>query len=95
MTPLPQSGSLDSDCSLNTVCQEGLNCFAGFCLNNEVIQIIGNDCTDSNECGEQYGSNIGECRNMVCGLTPAVSGGEECYYGYECDEGLDCFWDEL
>ena len=51
MTPLPLSGALDSACDLNTVCQEGLGCFAGFCLSSEVIQIIGGDCTDSNECG--------------------------------------------
>ena len=32
---------------------------------------------------------------MMCGQLPAVLTGEFCYYGYECDEGLDCFYGEF
>ena len=31
---------------------------------------------------------------MMCGQLPAVLTGGECYYGHECDEGLDCFYGE-
>ena len=28
---------------------------------------------------------------MMCGFLPAKLEGETCFYGHDCDEGLDCF----
>ena len=80
---------------MSSDCEGTLTCWnfnvGNFCLSEEVFNLLGNDCTDSNEC-KAYGSEIAECRNMMCSMAPAVPEGEVCFYGYECDEGLDCFY---
>ena len=48
-------------------------------------------CTENANCANMLGEHtLGECRNGFCSSLPAVAEGNQCFYGHECDEGLEC-----
>ena len=72
-------------------CVEDLTCYEDTCKDIPQKQ-NGHACTTNIDCGNMSGLHVaGECRNNVCGPSQAVLEGGSCTYGFECEEGYDCF----
>ena len=83
--------ALDGQCTMTSDCVEDLTCYEDTCKDIPQKQ-NGHACTTNIDCGNMSGLHVaGECRNNVCGPSQAVLEGGSCTYGFECEEGHDCF----